>query len=227
MKSRATWSLMALVVAAAVAARTVDLHESLRALLARIEELGPLAPLAFVALYVAATVALLPGAILTIGAGALFGLVQGTLLVSVGSTLGATAAFLLGRSLAREWVARKIEQNPRLRALDRAVAREGWKIVGLVRLSPVFPFNLVNYAFGLTRVGLRDYVLASWIGMLPATVMYVSIGAFAGSLASAPETGGPEGIGEVLLYGSGVAATVAVTVYVTRLTRKALETKLL
>src|SRR5690606_28498352 len=113
------------------------------------------------------TVLLIPGSALTLGAGALFGVFWGTVYASTGATLGATCAFLIGRYLARDWVAARIARRPAFVAIDRAVAEEGWKIVGLTRLSPIFPFVLLNYAFGLTRVSLRDYVFASWLGMLP------------------------------------------------------------
>src|ERR1019366_4448940 len=132
--------------------------------------LGALAPVAFIAIYIAACVAFVPGSILTIGAGVIFGVVRGSIYVSIAATLGATAAFLVGRYLARDWVAAKIAGNARFAAIDAAVAKEGWKIVGLCRLSPAFPFNLLNYAFGLTQVSLKDYFFASWLGMLPGTV---------------------------------------------------------
>jgi uncharacterized membrane protein YdjX (TVP38/TMEM64 family) len=164
----------------------------------------------------------LPGSVLTLGAGAVFGLVKGAVLVSVAATLGATAAFLVGRYLAREWVAGKVERYPRFAAIDRAVAREGWKIVGLTRLSPVFPFNVLNYAFGLTRVSLRDYFFASWIGMMPGTVMYVYVGSLAGDLAALGAGSRARTPVEWTLYVVGLLATVAVTVYVTRLARAAL-----
>src|SRR5262249_61840093 len=129
-----------------------------------------------------ATVFAVPGSLITLGAGAAFGLIRGTLAVSAGSTLGAAAAFLLGRTLARGWVEHKVANKPRFRALDQAIGAEGFKIVLLLRLSPVFPFNVLNYALGLTRVSFRSYLVASWIGMLPGTVMYVYLGAALGSL---------------------------------------------
>ena len=113
----------------------------------------------------------------------MFGLLAGSIYVSIGATLGATCAFLVGRYLARGWVAGKLEGNPKFKAIDRAVAREGWKIVGLARLSPFFPFNLLNYAFGLTEISLRDYFFATWAGMIPGIIMYVYIGSLAGDVA--------------------------------------------
>jgi uncharacterized membrane protein YdjX (TVP38/TMEM64 family) len=179
----------------------------------------------FVLLYVLATVLFLPGFILTLGAGVMFGVLKGSAIVSVAATLGATAAFLVGRHLARDWVASRIAGRPRFQAVDQAVAREGWKIVGLVRLSPLFPFNLLNYAFGLTSVSLRDYFWASWVGMLPGTVMYVYIGSLAGDLALIGAEERSRSAAEWALYLVGLAATIAVTFYVTRLARAALAKK--
>ncbi|MGC2277764.1 MAG: TVP38/TMEM64 family protein, partial [Candidatus Binatus sp.] len=117
-----------------------------------IRGLGALAPVAFIAIYIVACVAFLPGSILTIGAGVIFGVVRGSIYVSIAATLGATAAFLVGRYVARDWVSKRLEGNAKFKAIDEAVGREGWKMVFLTRLSPVFPFNLLNYAYGLTRV---------------------------------------------------------------------------
>ena len=217
---------MAAVVAAALgAARYFHVQELLRSALAWIDGLGAWGAALFVALYVVACVLLLPGSILTLGAGVVFGVVKGSALVSIAATLGATAAFLVGRYVARGWVTRKIAGNAKFKAIDDAVAREGWKIVGLTRLSPVFPFNLLNYAYGLTRVTLRDYFFASWIGMLPGTVMYVYLGSLAGSLATLGQPGGGRSPAQWALYGVGLAATLAVTVYVTRIARAALAKK--
>jgi uncharacterized membrane protein YdjX (TVP38/TMEM64 family) len=181
----------------------------------------PGGPALFALLYVAATVFFLPGSILTVGAGVVFGLVRGFAIVSISATLGATAAFLVGRYLARDWIAGKIEGHPKFAVIDEAVAREGWKIVGLLRLSPVVPFNVLNYAFGVTRVSLRDYVLASWIGMMPGTLVYVYLGSVAGDLARAGGRASRTPI-EWAFYAVGLVATIAVTVFVTRLARRAL-----
>src|SRR5437588_12172273 len=126
--------------------------------------------------YTPAALFLFPASLLTLGAGGLFGIVEGTLAVSLGSTLAACVVFLVGRTLARRWVEEKFAASPRFQALDRAVASKGFRIVLLTRLSPVFPYSLLNYAYSLTRVSFRDYFLASWIGMLPGTILYVSLG---------------------------------------------------
>lgn len=194
-----------------------DVRAHLRDTLAWIDGLGAWGPVLFVMIYIGATVLFVPGSALTLGAGALFGVGLGSVLVSVGATLGATTAFLVGRYFARDWVAKKIEGNAAFAAIDRAVADEGWKIVGLTRLSPAFPFSLLNYAFGLTRVSLRDYVLASWIGMMPGTVMYVYLGSLAHAAGDRQRTPG-----EWALLGVGLIATIAVTIFVTRLARAAL-----
>ena len=215
-----------LVAAVFVLARYLNAQELLRDALARIQALGPTGYAIFVMVYIAATVLLLPGSILTLGAGFVFGVLLGWVLVSVASTLGATAAFLVGRHLARGWVSRQIEGNVRFKAIDEGVAREGWKIVGLTRLSPVFPFNLLNYAFGVTQVSLRDYVLASWIGMMPGTLMYVYLGSLAGDLATLGVGQRARTPADWTLYITGLLATVAVTVYLTRLARGDLQRRI-
>jgi uncharacterized membrane protein YdjX (TVP38/TMEM64 family) len=206
--------------------RALDAPGVLRLALVAIRDLGSWGPALFVPLYVAATVLFLPGWILTVGAGAVYGVARGVPLVSVAATLGATAAVLAGRYLARGWVAAKLEGSARFRAIDEAVAREGWKIVGLTRLSPVFPFNLLNYAFGLTRISLRHYVVASWAGMLPGSVLYVYLGSLAGDLATLGAGERVRTPAEWTLYVIGLFATVAVTLYVTRLARGALERRI-
>lgn len=205
--------------------KKLGIQDSLRRTLDWISGLGAWGPLAFIVTYVLACVLFIPGSVLTLGAGLLFGVVKGAVYVSIAATLGATAAFLVGRYAARGWVSKRTHGNAKFKAIDDAVAKEGWKIVGLTRLSPVFPFNLLNYAFGLTKVKLRDYFLASWIGMMPGTVMYVYIGSLAGSLATLGTGGRSRTPGEWALYGVGLIATVAVSIYVTRVARKALAAK--
>ena len=201
----------------------LDVQELFQVALAWISDLGPWGPVFFIVFYILATVLFLPGLIPTMAAGVLFGVIRGTLLVSISSISGATLAFLIGRYLAREWVAAMIRGNQKFEAIDAAVAEEGWKIVGLTRLSPVFPFNLLNYAFGLTQVSLRDYFLASWIGMLPGTVMYVYIGSLAGNLASLGSGERSRTPAEWALYGVGLMATVVLTLYLTRIAQRALK----
>ncbi len=217
--------LLAIAVAAVLlaAARYFHVQQLLKDSLGWIAGLGLFGPVVFIVIYILACVLLIPGSILTLGAGFVFGVVRGTIIVSVAATLGATCAFLVGRYLARDWVSRQIDANPKFKAIDEAVAGEGWKIVGLVRLSPLFPFNLLNYMFGLTRVSLRHYFFASWIGMLPGTLMYVYIGSLAGDLATLGASGRTRSPAEWALYVLGFAATVAFAVYITRLARNALD----
>ena len=202
-----------------------DAQSYLRDILDWIRDRGAAGVIVFIGVYIVATVFFVPGSILTLGAGFVYGVVLGTVWVSIASILGATAAFIVGRYFARDWVSGRITGNKRFAAIDDAVGSEGWKIVGLTRLSPIFPFNLLNYAYGVTKVGLRDYFLASWIGMLPGTVMYVYIGSLAGSLAT---VGGERSRTTVdwVIYGLGLVATVAVTVVVTRMARKALSSRI-
>lgn len=188
-----------------------------------VDGLGVWGPVVFVAGYVAATVAFVPGSLLTLGAGAIFGLVKGTVLVLAGATLGASAAFLVARHIARGAVERRLAGNPRFAAIDRAIGREGRRIVFLLRLSPVFPFNLLNYALGLSRVRFADFVVAS-AGMLPGTVLYVYYGKLAGDVARLAAGAGVErGGGYYAVLVLGLVATLLATTVVTRTARRALE----
>lgn len=187
-----------------------------------VEGLGALGPVVFIVGYIVAAVALIPGSLLTLAAGAIFGLVRGTIYVFVAATLGATAAFLVSRYVARRVVERRVSGNARFAAVDRAIATDGRRIVFLLRLSPIVPFNLLNYALGLTRVRLADFVVAS-VGMLPGTLLYVYYGKIAGDVAAlAGGAGSPRGTGYYIVLALGLVATIAVTTIVTRLARKAL-----
>jgi len=210
-------ALAVAIVVLTVVVITLPVGDWLKALLDWTEQLGVWGPVIVAAFYIVACIVLLPGSVLTIGAGLAFGVVVGTVTVSIGSTLGAAAAFAVGRFAARDWIAAKVAANAKFAAVDAAVGRQGFKIVLLTRLSPAFPFNIQNYAYGLTAVGFWKYLLASWIGMLPGTVMYVYIGSVAGFAARS------RSVGEYILYGVGLAATVVVTVLVTRIARKALR----
>jgi uncharacterized membrane protein YdjX (TVP38/TMEM64 family) len=188
-----------------------------------VEGLGAWGPIAFVVGYALATVAFVPGSLLTLTGGAVFGVARGALYVFAGALLGSAAAFLIARYLARQHVERRIGQDPRFAAIDRAIGREGRKIVFLLRLSPVFPYNLLNYALGLTRVRFLDYLVAA-TGMLPAIFLYVYTGRVAGDVAAlAAGRGSAPGAGQTVLLVAGLAATILVTAYVTRLARAALR----
>jgi uncharacterized membrane protein YdjX (TVP38/TMEM64 family) len=192
-----------------------------------INGLGSLGGIAFIGIYIIATVAFLPGSILTLGAGVIFGVILGSLYVFIGATLGATAAFLVGRYLARGWVTNKISGNKKFAAIDKAVGKEGLKIVLLTRLSPIFPFNLLNYALGITGVSLQDYFLGS-VGMIPGTIMYVYIGSLAGNLAFIGSESKPDNmILHWVIRIIGLIATIVITIYVTKIAKKALEDDIL
>jgi uncharacterized membrane protein YdjX (TVP38/TMEM64 family) len=204
-------------------ASSLNPQDLLRDGLMQIEGWGMAGAIAFIALYIVATVAFLPGSVLTLGAGFVYGVVQGSIYVFIGATLGAILAFLVGRYGARGWVSKKIAGNDKFRAIDAAVGKEGFKIVLLTRLSPVFPFNLLNYALGVTGVSFRDYLLG-FVGMIPGTIMYVYIGSLSHDLTmigSANQPTNPTAQWAIRIL--GFVATVAVTLYVTRIARKALS----
>ena len=225
MTRRVLWAVAALLLLGA-AGWLLPVREWLGAALTWAAAHGEGSALLFLALYVLATVCLVPGLILTLAAGAIFGLARGVALVSAGSVLGASAAFFIGRTFAREWTQQRIAAWPRFRALDGALGERGFWIVLLTRLSPLLPFNLLNYAYGVTAVRARDYVVASWLGMLPATVLYVYAGSAATNLAQALSGRVRTGRTGTVLWIVGLAATVAVTALVTRLARRQLEHEL-
>jgi uncharacterized membrane protein YdjX (TVP38/TMEM64 family) len=184
---------------------------------------GALGPVIFIVAYAVGTVAAAPGAILTMLGGAIFGLLWGTTWVFLGAILGASAAFLIARYVARDSIEQKLKGNERFAAIDRAVGVQGLKIVFLLRLTPIFPFSLGNYALGLTRVRFLDYVLASF-GMLPGTFLYVYYGKTVGDIAALASGAQVEGgSGKQALTVLGLVATIAVTILITRIAKKALS----
>lgn len=188
-----------------------------------VDSLGVWAPVVFIVGYIVATVAFVPGSILTLAAGAIFGLLWGTVYVFIGSTIGACLAFLISRYLARSWVEEKLEDQPRFQAVDRAVGREGGKIVALMRLAPVFPFNLLNYGLGLTKVKFWHYALAC-IAMIPGTLLYVYYGYLAGSVAQvASGVERQTTVWDWVIRVVGLVAVIAVTWIITRKAKAALE----
>jgi uncharacterized membrane protein YdjX (TVP38/TMEM64 family) len=188
-----------------------------------VDGVGVWGPVVFMAGYAIATVAFVPGSILTLAAGAIFGLVGGTVYVFVAATVGASAAFLVARYLARRAIEHRMGDNARFSAIDRAVGDQGRKIVFLLRLSPVFPFNFLNYGLGLTRVRFTDYLVAS-IGMLPGTLLYVYYGKLAGDVATLAGGAAVEkGTGYYAVLVLGLIATILVTALVTRTARRALR----
>jgi uncharacterized membrane protein YdjX (TVP38/TMEM64 family) len=209
-----------------VATRSSYVQDVLRTLLMRIEDLGWWGPVAFVATYNLATVLFVPGSVMTLGGGAIFGLWWGSVYVFVASTLGATFAFLIGRYLSRDRVVKYMEAHPKFQALDRAVSQQGLKIVFLTRLCPLLPFNLLNYALGITQVSLKDYVLGSF-GMIPGTILYVYSGSLVGDISAiGTATGCTIPQASAVKWSINIIsflATAAVTVSITRIARKALD----
>lgn len=194
----------------------------LPAFAAWVESLGALGPLVFIVGYTLATIALAPGSVLTLAAGAIFGVAEGVLYVFVAAVAGACAAFLVARHLLRDVVMRRVAQDGRFEAIERAVTDRGFALVFLLRLSPLFPFNLLNYALGVTGVRFRDYALAS-VGMLPGTVLYVYYGRVAGDVASALAGNRAPDAASYALLATGLVATLVATTLITRTARRALR----
>ncbi len=223
--SAAKWlSAVLIAVSVILIVRRLPLGPAVQALEEWIAGLGIWGVAVFVVLYVIAVVLLLPASPLTLAAGALFGLAGGTAVASVASTTGAALSFLVGRYLARDRVAKWVARYPKFAAIDRAVTVGGWKIVGLLRLSPAVPFNLQNYLYGISGIRFWPCVLTSWAAMLPGTFLYVYLGHVgrAGLEASAGE-GRSRSPAEWAMMAVGLLATIAVTVYATRLARRAIR----
>jgi uncharacterized membrane protein YdjX (TVP38/TMEM64 family) len=220
-------ALIAILIALFLAMRFLPVHQWLKNFNDWVGHIGAAGIFIFIGVYVIATILLAPGSILTIGAGFTFGLWKGFLAVSVGATLGAAFAFLVARFVAREKIETLAQQNEKFRHLDNAIGREGAKLIFLLRLSPVIPFNLSNYFYGLTAVKFWSYLLASWIGMMPGNLLYVYIGT-AGKAAISAVAGG-EAIKRGWQYWTflsiGLAATLVVTVWVTKIARNTLRQK--
>lgn len=183
---------------------------------------SPLGAIAFVPLYALWVTLLLPGVWASMLAGALYGTAWGSVVVFVGACLGAEVVFLLGRSWLRDWARGQLQRAPRLQAIERAVSREGLKLVLLTRLSPAFPFSLLNLAYGLSQVSLRDYTLGL-IGILPGTVLFCALGALAGDVARfGAVLSGRADPATWALRVLGVVATVVVVALVGNAARQAL-----
>lgn len=221
----AKWVSAALIaVSVLLIVRRLPLGPAVQALEEWIASLGFWGVAVFVVLYVIAVVFMFPASPLTLAAGALFGLAGGTAAASVGSTTGAALTFLIGRHLARDRVAKWVVRYPKFAAIDRAVSAGGWRIVGLLRLSPAIPFNLQNYLYGVSGIRFWPCVLTSWAAMLPGTFLYVYLGHVgrAGLEASTGE-GRTRSPAEWAMMAVGLLATIAVTVYTTRLARRAIR----
>ena len=218
-------ALIVIIVAVFLATRFLPVQQWLRSFNDWVGQMGTAGIFIFIAVYAVATVLLAPGLILTIGAGFAFGLWKGFLAVSAGSTLGAALAFLVARFAARDKIEAIAKGNEKFRKIDNAIGKQGAKLIFLLRLSPVVPFNLSNYFYGLTGVKFWPYVLASWIGMMPGTFLYVYIGT-AGKAAIAAAAGGEamkHGWQYWTFMGVGLLATIIVTIWVTKIARDALR----
>jgi uncharacterized membrane protein YdjX (TVP38/TMEM64 family) len=216
-------SIIALILGVFLIMRTLPVGEGITRMEAWIESLGGWGPAMFALIYVIAAVAMIPGGLLTIAAGAIFGLLWGFIAVSIGSTIGAALAFLIGRYFARNTVKEQTAKYPKFAAVDRAIDEGGWRIIAMLRLVPLFPFNVGNYLLGLTPVKFWHYVLASWIAMMPGTLVYVYLGHVGrkGVEAAAGEAGlHPL---EWVLMIVGFLVAVAVTVYITKLAKRKLD----
>jgi len=192
-----------------------------------IENYGWWGIILFILLHLIGSIIAIPAFVMAFAGGFIFGLGRGIIIVSISSTMGATAAFLVARYLVRDWIIRIMEKHPRYKIIDEAIAREGWQIIGLIRLSPIIPYNILHFVFGITSVKLLHYIIASWIGMLPMTFMYVYAGSLASSLTQVGES-------KYLIYSSeswifyilGFLITLTATIYVSAVVRRALKKKL-
>lgn len=209
-----------------ILASLLFLRDQVAPFLQWLRELGDVGLIVLALAYVPAALLLIPGSLLTLFAGFAYNVVRGSIAIWLGANTGAAAAFLVARYMARDLVEEKIKHYPRFQALDQAVAQEGFKIVLLTRLSPAFPYTFLNYAYGLTKVRFRDYAVATAIGMIPGTVMYVYLGSLAGELTDLLTGNVQGGVGQKILFGVGLLATLAVTIYVTRLARRALDQRI-
>ncbi|MCA1672249.1 MAG: TVP38/TMEM64 family protein [Actinobacteria bacterium] len=215
-----------MVAALATAAYILPVADWVTILAERARNTGALGVALFFVAYVVSTVAFLPGSILTLAAGFAYGPLWGIAIASPASVAGATCAFLLGRTLLRGWAEARVGESARVRAIDAAVSREGFKIVLLLRLSPIIPFNALNYALSLSKVKVRTYVLASFLGMLPGTAMWVYLGSLAPAAAELSSAASGGGTTRTILYIAGLAATVAAALIGARAARRALDAQL-
>jgi uncharacterized membrane protein YdjX (TVP38/TMEM64 family) len=210
----------AAVVALFAAWHFLPLKDWLEALEDRVSGMGVLGGVVYGLVYVAASLLFVPGSILTLGAAYLFGIAGGMAVVWPAATAAAAVGFLIARYLAREQVERLARRHPKFGALDAAIGKSGWKVVGLLRLSAIVPFSLSNYFFGLTSVDFMPYVAATAVGMLPGTFFYVYLGAAGKSLGE-----GEKSPWEWALLGAGVLATAVTAVILGRIAKKHLKSE--
>ncbi|MBE9230912.1 TVP38/TMEM64 family protein [Cuspidothrix issatschenkoi LEGE 03284] len=208
--------------------RLIDIQQILQSTIIGFNNQVNISPIAFIFIYNLGTLLFIPGSLLTLKGGYLFGLFWGSIYVLIAALLGAILSFLIGRYLSRNWVYKQLEKHPKFKLIDHAVGKEGWKIVLLTRLSPVFPFNLLNYGFGVTQVSVKDYILGS-LGILPGTIMYVYMGSLAVNITmittSSQLISSEVQIWQFIMQLIGLIATIFTTVYITKISQKALSKK--
>ena len=218
-------ALIAIVIALFLVMKFLPVQQWLCSFNDWVGQIGTVGIFIFIGVYLVATVLLAPGSILTVGAGFAFGLWKGFLAVSVGATLGAALAFFVARFIARDKVEAIAQRNEKFRKIDNAIGKQGAKLIFLLRLSPIIPFNLSNYFYGLTAVKFWPYVLASWIGMMPGTFLYVYIGTAGKAAVLAAAGSQAEQRWQYWTFmGVGLAATIVVIIWVTKIARDALKT---
>lgn len=222
MKRFGKWIVVGvIVITLSVLSALLPVKEWVREFVAWVQQLGPAGVIVFIVAYALATVFFLPGWIFTVSAGLIYGIVGGTLVALAGAIIGASLAFLVARYLLRQNIEELTRKNPRFGAIDEAIGKNGWKIVGLLRLSPLIPFNLSNYFYGITSISFAAYVAVSAIGMIPGTLMY----AYLGAIGQAGISGGasPHSKWQYVLLAIGLIATIAVTILVSRIAKNALK----
>jgi len=188
-----------------------------------IDNMGAWGVLLFMVVFSIGVILFLPASVMSLGAGFAYGIVLGSVLVTIAGTIGAIVAFLLSRYIARDWVTKIIARDKRFQRVDKAIETNGFKFVLLTRLSPIVPYVLQNYTYGLTAVSLKDYCKASILGMLPGTFLYVYLGSMiteASEIASSDFLTTPE---HIAFYAIGFAATVAITIALAKIAKKAMQ----
>jgi uncharacterized membrane protein YdjX (TVP38/TMEM64 family) len=222
MKKYGKWIVVILVIVGlSVLSAILPVKEWIRQFIDWVHGLGTIGVVVFIIAYAIATVLFLPGWIFTVSAGLIYGVFAGTAIALCGALIGASLAFLVARYFLRRNIEEITKKNPRFGAIDEAIGKNGWKIVGLLRLSPLIPFNLSNYFYGITSISFRAYFLVSAIGMIPGTLLY----AYLGAIGQAGVSGGAStrSIWQYVLLGVGLIATIAVTILVSRIAKNALK----
>jgi uncharacterized membrane protein YdjX (TVP38/TMEM64 family) len=222
MKRFGKWIVVGLVVITlSILSAILPVREWIRDFVGWVQQLGPIGVIIFIFAYALATVLFLPGWIFTVSAGLIYGILEGTLVALCGAVIGAALAFLVARYLLRQNIQEITQKNPRFAAIDEAIGKNGWKIVGLLRLSPLIPFNLSNYFYGITSISFGAYMLVSAVGMIPGTLLY----AYLGAIGQAGISGGASRHNkwQYVLLAVGLIATIAVTILVSRIAKNALK----